>query len=969
MQLPVLDGTGPVDRVHVEELESIVAGEVRFDRHHRQLYSTDASMYQVEPLGVVVPACVDDIAATLRWCHSHDLPVLPRGGGTSLSGQTVNHAVVVDCSSRLRSMSRIDVEHLCVDVEPGVVLDDLRAHAARAGLMFGPEVSTSSHATIAGMISNCSAGLHSRRWGMTDRHVRGVDLVLADGTTVRLERGAALQGDRVAELSRRVADIVMPLSDEIDARFPRLRRNVAGYALDRVLASIRSGDAGTLDGMDLATLVCGSEGTLGFIAGATVSLLPAPRCTTLVTLAFPDVSAALSVLTTILKTDPSAVELLDDSVLRVAQAHPTYGALTRLLPGVDGVDHPAVLYVDWHADDPDELVQAVRDLQRRLPGVAMRHHEDAQEQHDAWLLRKVGLGLILSGDQGGQPVGGLEDCAVPPEALHDFQREFDALLGAHGLSAIYYAHASVGLLHIRPKLDLEQASHRALLEQLGSEANELVRRYGGTPSGEHGDGRVRAAMMHEFYGPRIVDAFRAIKEVFDPRGLFNPGIITSDPGTTAHLRGEAAQAPATPETVETFFDWSSSGGLDRAAARCNGNGLCRRMDSGAMCPSWRATRDERHATRGRANALRMAITGHITPGTAQWNDPDTHETLALCLGCKACRYECPAGVDVASLRSEYLAQHFASSGGPPWRTRFKRDVRWFNRIGSALHPVSTALVRAGPLAWLLKRVMGVAASRTLPAFGPSLLRWAKGRGRTTSDGPVVLLMADCFTTWSEPSVGRDAVELLEAFGYRVEVVDAGCCGRTSISAGDLAYARDTINRTASRLDAVWNRSDAVGIVALEPSCATAMQQEWCELRLEDQASRVAHHVRTIEQFIVDRWEDHPTQPAFEKRSVAVPVHQHCHQKHRSAVVERFLRRCGWPEAQVLDSGCCGMAGSFGYDQDTDEISRTIARQSLGMLCDHGGEVAATGTSCRHQIDDVFGLEAVHPVTLARRAMP
>ena len=953
----------------VNDLADAIEGEACFDQHTRMLYATDASMYQVEPLGVVIPVTADDVAKTIAWCARNGLPVLPRGGGTSLAGQTVNRAVIVDCSKHLREVGDVNVDSGAVRVEPGAVLDDVQRRAAECGLMFGPEVSTSTHATLGGMISNRSAGLHSLRWGMTDQHVRSVDVILADGEEVRLERGASARCERVADLTRRVVDIVEPLADEIDARYPRIARNVGGYALDRILQDIRRSEDGSLDEIDLSALFAGSEGTLGFIVGATLGLVPKPARTVLGVLAFADVPAALRALPAILGTDPSAVELLDHTVLGAARSHPTYSSLASLLPSLSSGLAGAVLYVDWFADD-DTGVSDVVDRLRETIDVPMRVCLGEREKADLWRLRKVGLGLILSGEGSLQPVGGLEDCAVPPERLAAFQEAFDAMLSRHGCSATYYAHASVGLLHIRPRIDLGTNTGKALLKQLGSEATQLVQKFGGTISGEHGDGRIRAGMVHDFYGPRLVEAFRQIKNVFDPDGRFNPGNITSDPGMTDDLRLTSVDAAEERSDLDTAFKWDPS--LVGAAASCNGNGYCRRVSGGAMCPSYRATLDERHSTRGRGNALRLALTGQLGDGSGpHWNDPETLATLDLCLGCKACRYECPATVDMAALKAEYLSQSYREAGGPPWRTRLKGEVRKINRIGSRLHPVSTFLVQRGPTAWLLKKLLGVDRDRTLPGFGRSLGAWHARRGAVNKSAPVVLLYPDCFTMWSEPEIGRDAILVLEAFGYRVVIPDVGCCGRTLVSAGMLDRAVQVIGASASSLEAAIAQCQAVAVIAVEPGCATSLQQEWKELHTTmpaDSMATIASLADTVEGFIVSNWGTHPATPRFQQQSEPVAIHQHCHQKHRENLTETFLHQCGWPGAVLHDTGCCGMAGAFGYESRHADLSRTIARQSLASVLDQADGIAAGGTSCRHQLADVASRRGTHPVSLARQAL-
>ena len=502
---------------------------------------------------------------------------------------------------------------------------------------------------------------------------------------------------------------------------------------------------------------------------------------------------------------------------------------------------------------------------------------------------------------------------------------------------------------------------------LGQEATELVLQYGGTVSGEHGDGRIRAGMVHAMYGPQLVEAFQKIKAIFDPKGLLNPGNLISDPGMTTSLRLDAA-VEHSPE-VDTWFKWTPS--LLGAAEACNGNGYCRSMQGGVMCPSYRATQDERHATRGRGNALRLAISGQLSEGGVDWGDADTHATLDLCLGCKACRYECPAAVDMSKLKAEFQAQAMDAGGGPSVRTRVKGAVRLINRIGSTLHPLSTWLAQHGPSAWLLKRAMGIAPSRTLPGFSRSLIRWHRRRRAVQPTSPVVLLYPDCFTTWSESAIGQDAIRLLEAFGYRVVIPDVGCCGRTQVSSGMLAEAVQTVAQSATSLLKAMEEYQPVAIVGVEPSCVTALQQEWQELKTGMDAGlmqQIAQRTDSVEGFLASAWEQHPTRPLFTIQAEPLPIHQHCHQKPNGKVTERFLNKCGWPSARLVDSGCCGMAGAFGYDARYEGLSRAVCRQSLAAVVSHDGPVAAGGSSCRHQIEDELDLTVLHPVTMAARAL-
>ncbi|MEE2907544.1 MAG: FAD-linked oxidase C-terminal domain-containing protein [Planctomycetota bacterium] len=973
MHLPVLDGHDVLPETVEAQLSSRIEGEVRCGQHDRLLYSTDASVYQVAPLGVVVPAHARDVQTTIGICRDHGLPVLPRGAGTSLSGQTVNRAVVIDCSPHMNRLLEVHPEARTARVQPGLILDGLRDGVASYGLDFGPEVSTSTHATLGGMIANCSAGLHSLVYGMTDEHLRSVDVVLPNGQSVRFEKGAATKDSNVAGLTDAVVEVLREFESDIDERFPKVRRNVGGYKLDDLLAQLRACSPGTTDAIDLARLICGSEGSLGFITEATIDLVDAPAHTGLAILGFPDVGSALETLVKILGTNPSAVELLDRNVIDAAASHVQYGRYVDKLPRVDGACPGAVLYVDYFGST-DHAIQASFDqLQRAASKASMATYAAARDQAELWSLRKVGLGLISGGHGETHPTAFVEDLAVPPDRLCEFQRSFSELLAGHGLDVTYYAHASVGLLHMRPQLNLREAADQEAMRVIAAEATELVRRYGGTVSGEHGDGRLRAEMVQAFYGPRLVEAFRKIKTIFDPDDRFNPGLVTGSPGMLEHLRqapeGQLIQFPE----IDTFFHWD--GDFGGAVEQCNGNGLCRRMKGGAMCPSYRATLDERHATRGRGNALRLAISGQFHDGTPKWNDHETLETLDLCLGCKACRYECPSAVDMARLKAEYEAQRFRVDGRVPWRTRRLGRTRQLQTLGARLAPVSNWMLGMPGLRHMIQRLLGLSTKRTMPRFERSLHTWFRSRANAElpETAPVVVLLADCFTTYGETSLGRAGVMLLEAFGYRVVMQDTGCCGRTLVSMGMLEEAQTTISNSAQRLGQLVDSCGAVAVLGLEPSCVTAIQQEWCELRdVGDagQLNKLASMADTVERFIALEWGAHPQRPDFAPQDGIVLGHQHCHQKHESAALESFLHHCGAPSARVLDSGCCGMAGSFGYKRDQYDLSVKIAHQSLDELSESpaGTVLVAPGTSCRHQVHDVFAQQAIHPVLWAYQAL-
>ncbi len=926
------------------------------------LYATDASLYQVEPIGVVCPKSIRDAEKVVDYCSQHQLPILPRGGGTSLAGQAVNHAVILDFSVFCRQILEIDPEKRFARVEPGVVPDQLNAALAPHRLMFGPDVATNSHANIGGMIGNNSAGMHSILYGRTVEHLNAVDVLLSDGTRLALKQGAAERDSRVADLTRRIAEII----------------RVNGYNLDLILGQLRRSSRGTFDQVNLAHLVCGSEGTLAVTVEATLNLVETPRSIGLAIIAFADVNAALRSLSAILESRPSAVELIDDVVIRLALENAEYERYVRLLPGGPNGLAGAVLYVEYFAAGQEELRDRCAALKQRFQSHEIVCHTDPAAMGKAWKLRKAGEPLLYGMPGERKPLTFIEDLAVDPQRLADFVEEFREIVSRHGTTAAYYAHASVGCLHMRPMLSLRDERDRHAMHVIVEEATELVKRYGGALSGEHGDGRARSEFLRQFYGAEICSAFEAIKAIFDPGNRLNPGNVAGPKGQTAKLLDNLRVKPderfVIVPPVKTYFRYQREHGFGEAVEMCNGAGVCRKLKGGTMCPSYRATLDERHATRGRGNALRLAITGQISADGASpaWNDPETLATLDLCLSCKACKTECPSNVDVAKLKSEYLAQSFQASGGVPLRTRMFGNVRRLNRIGSALYPIANAIGRLPPLAALAKRMAGIHPKRNLPRYARSLHRWMNSRVEANPGAPAIILFPDCFTTYNEPHIGRAAVGLLEAFGYRVILPDIGCCGRAQISTGMLADAVKTCRATATALLEHASKESAVAIVGCEPSCVSAIKDEWLDLDLGIDSAALqglASKSFLTEQFIEAHWNEHPKRPNIMKcRHDRVLLHGHCHQKalwgveSSSALMSRVLGGSG-DRLAVLDSGCCGMAGSFGYDRDHYEISMRIGELSLFSAIRESPDaiVVAPGTSCRQQIYDGVGRTAIHPI--------
>lgn len=997
------------------------AGRVRFGRHERMLYATDASIYQVEPIGVVEPGSVEEAAAVVSACAAAfggaGVAILPRGGGTALAGQTTNRAVVVDLSSGCRGIGAVEAGgglglaagEASVWVEPGVPIDVLNAELGRrgSGLFFAPDPATTAQSTIGGNIGTNAAGARSIRYGRTSENLLGVEVALATGERMRLERGAGARDPRAGWLAAGVIEIVKRHAGLIRERFPRTLRQNAGYGLDRMLAQIDAG--ANADTLDLSQLVCGSEGTLAVTLGARLRLRPVPGGKGLALAAFGSLEAAIEAVGPILATGPSAVELVDEVVIEAARGNRECSAYVDAFPravGREG-DPAAVLYVEYHEASGAAVGEKMAALRGVLgDGVAVRVCGSAAEMADAWKLRKAGEPLLHGLPGPRKPLTFVEDNAVPVENLARFVREFKGIVARAGTRAAFWAHASVGVLHVRPMLNPHDAGDLERLRRIAVEVADLARSCGGVMSGEHGDGRVRGPLLERYFGPELMRAFAEVKAVFDPKGLMNPGIIVGAgpvESITQRTRmspggGEAAAEVRVP-AVETFFDYSAEEGFDHAVEMCNGSGVCRKVQGGTMCPSYRATLDERHSTRGRANALRLAITGQLSEapaGAPAWRDAETMATLDLCLSCKACKTECPSNVDVAKLKAEFTAQGHRAAGRVPLAARLTGHVRTLNRLGAIMPGLANAVAGAWPGRQVIGAVMGLHPARRLPRFSRSLFRRRAEIGTVGGEdpagAPAVVLFGDCFTAYNESGVGVAAGRVLRALGYRVVVLDAGCCGRSMLSVGMAGEAAAKADAALDRLMPLVDDASVKGVLFLEPSCLSAVKDDWLALKCRtgvDARRRVAGKSMLAEDFVDRAWAEHPRRAEAERAAAAsrsrsadgpeVLVHAHCHQKALwgAETSARALRRFYGDRVRVLETGCCGMAGSFGYAREKYELSMRIARlpaEQGGLMpqveARPGAMVAATGTSCRHQVSDASGgvRGAEHPMVLIARAM-
>ncbi|MGQ0628509.1 MAG: FAD-binding and (Fe-S)-binding domain-containing protein [Phycisphaerales bacterium] len=965
------------------DLRRLCRGEVRFDQHDRMLYSTDASMYQVEPIGVVTPADTEDARRVIEFCGARSVAVLPRGGGTSLAGQCTAEAVVIDLTPHCRAICSVNADAAECEVEAGLSIDELNAdlQRRRTGLFFAPDPATTAQSSIGGNIGNNAAGARSVLYGRTSENLFSVDAALITGERLWLGPGPGIgAGGTALRLSEGVASVTREVEGLIRERFPKTLRQNAGYGLDRMLAQLDAG--ATPATLDLAQLLAGSEGTLALTLGARLRLRPLPRSKGLALLAFPSVDAAIEAVVPILATGPSAIELVDDVVITAARGNLECSPFVDVFPRLPGSrgDPAAVLYVEYHRSEPAEAVEERFDrLRATVPGAPMRALTDPAIMADAWKLRKAGEPLLHGLPGPRKPLTFIEDNAVPPIHLGRFVRELRAVIEREGTRAAFWAHASVGVLHVRPMLNPHDPGDLSKLRRIATEAAEIARACGGVMSGEHGDGRVRGPLLPRFFGDDLIKAFGRVKALFDPKGLLNPGNIV-EPLPIASITERTRIRPlserpmAHTEHLRTFFDYEREEGFGHAIEQCNGAGVCRKTSGGTMCPSYRATLDERHATRGRANALRLAITGQM--GEDRWRDPATEETLALCLSCKACKSECPSNVDVAKLKAEYTAQGYLRAGGVPLRAQFIGRVRLLNTLGSFTPALSNALAASPHFRRIINAVMGIHPRRSLPRFSTSLTRRTREFAASAdAHAPKVALFGDCFTTANESDIGVAAGRLLGAFGYRVMLANAGCCGRSMISVGMLAEATETIDATLERLRPLIGDPTVRAVAVVEPSCLSAIKDDWLSLRCRTPLAlrkRLAAKAMLVEEFLDREWDHHPLRPIFSISSDPVLLHAHCHQKALWGAESsaRMLRRAFGDRLRVLETGCCGMAGSFGFAREKFELSMAIGEMpGSGLLpqvrsAPPEAVVCAPGTSCRHQVHDgCAGRVARHPVEL------
>ena len=919
------------------------AADVEVGRHRRLLYATDASIYEMEPVAVVHPRTAADVVHATRTAARHGVPLLPRGGGTSLSGQAVNHAVALDFTSHMNAVLDVDAAARTARVQPGIVLSELNRALRPHGLRYPIDPSTANRATIGGGVGNNSCGARSAVYGKTVDNVIALDVALADGSTARLEEVDGAEAEARARreglegrIYRGVRELARAHRAEVEARFPAIPRRVSGYNLDAVGA----------DGpLNLAKLAVGSEGTLATVTEAVVRLAPVPAATAVAALHFRTVREAAEAAVRANAHAPAAVELVDDTIIERCRESAGFRDLAAFVEGEPG----ALLLVEMAGDGADEADERLARLCGELVGeggaFAVAVARGAAEQARMWKMREAGLGLLMSVRGDAKPVAFVEDTAVAPERLAEYVTRFDEAVRARGLRAACYGHAGVGCLHIRPLVNLKDADGLANAEALAAEIADLVLEFGGSLSGEHGDGIVRGAFTERMFGPELTRAFRDLKRLWDPEGLLNPGKIVDTPPFADNLR----LGPATVNAeVATAFDFRAEGGLARAAEQCNGQGACRKLDGG-MCPSYMVTRDEEHSTRGRANLLRQALNGALPVG--ELAGARMMEALDLCVECKACKTECPSGVDFAKLKYETLARAHAAHGVPARDRAFARIDR-LAAWGARAAPVANRLAASGPARSVLHR-LGIHRDRPLPRFASRTYgQWRAGREPPKAARGEVVLFVDTFTNYFHPEVGIAATRIAEALGFRViSAARLECCGRPSISKGELDRAARLAERNVAAL--VGHARRGIPIVGVEPSCILALRDEYPLLLRSAPAAMVAEHALLFDEWLASELARDDAPAIFEPAGRDLLVHIHCHQKALAGFTQTLdvLKAAGYAPS-IIDSGCCGMAGSFGFEAEHYGISRQMA--GLRLLpaikaAPPAAQIAITGVSCRQQL--------------------
>jgi FAD/FMN-containing dehydrogenase/Fe-S oxidoreductase len=952
-----------------EDLANLIEGEVRFDDYSRQLYATDASAYEVTPIGVVFPTSTADVSAVVEYCADREIPVLPRGGGTSLAGQAVNEAVVLDFTRAMDAILDVDPDGRSARVQAGVVLAELNETVEPYGLKFAPDPSTANRSAIGGAVGNNTTGAHSLKYGKTDAYVEELEVVLADGTVTTLgeiplaevRERADSDGDLEERLYAETLRIIDEESEAVEAAFPSIKRNVSGYNLDVLVEQARTVAAGERETVNLATLIVGSEGTLAVVTEAEVSLEPLPETKSIGLLTYDGLIEAMEDVGPILEHDPAAVEVIDGVLLDLARNLDDFKDVVGILPERT----ETFLLVEFYADDATDARRKVDELlEDRVGDIAFDGLEayEEEEQEQFWKMRKASTPILLSRTTDAKHIAFIEDVAVPPEHLPEYIADFQQIFEDHNTFGSFYAHAGPGCIHVRPLINTKETEGVERMESISDAATDLAVKYGGSVSGEHGDGRARTQWNRKLYGNHLWQVFRDLKTAADPDWLLNPGTVCGDVDMTENLRFDPDYE------FDAGFDprlnWENENGFQGMTELCHGCGGCRGDQSttgGVMCPTYRASQEEIQSTRGRANLLRQTMSGDFDE--EQFDVEFMQEVMDMCIGCKGCSIDCPSEVDMAKLKVE-VEHEYHQRHGASLRDYAFSHIERLSQVGSALAPVSNWMTEVPGARALMERTVGIAAERSLPTFHRETLQdWFAARGPRIAASDAerkVLLFPDTYTNYNKPEAGKAAVRVLESAGVHVRILDGmSGSGRSPFSNGFIEKARTDARQNCSVLDT--RLADGWDAVVVEPSDAVMFQSDYLDLLSGESVETVAANTYGIMEYL-DTFrlvEDLPLNSVDEH----LTYHGHCHQKalkkdHHAVGV---LRRAGY-RVDPLDSGCCGMAGSFGYEAEHYSMSRAVGEILFNQVDRSNGEsVVAPGASCRTQLGDEYDSRIPHPV--------
>src|SRR6266851_4957390 len=929
------------------ELRASIRGEVRFDEGSRALYATDGSNYRQVPIGVVLPRGVEDVIQTVALCRRYAVPLLPRGGGTGLAGQSCNTAVILDMSKYMRAILEIDPGQKIARVQPGVVLDVLRAAAERSHLTFGPDPATHAQCTLGGMIGNNSCGTHSVMAGKTSENIETLDILTYDGLRLRVGKTSdeelaqiMREGGRRGDIYARLKALRDTYADLVRARFPNIPRRVSGYNLDQLLPE---------NGFHVARALVGTEGTCVTVLEATVRLVSSPPARTLLVLGFSDAYIAADYVPEIMAHQPIALEGFDHILVENMRKKNLHPAEVALLPEGGGW-----LLVEFGADTPEAgLEQAgrlIEQMRRKTHPPTMKLFDQPEEAAKIWMVRESGLGAtaIVPGEH--HHWEGWEDAAVPPEKLGGYLRDYSRLVKSYGYTTALYGHFGQGCVHNRVDFDLASREGISKFRAFMEEATDIVVGYGGSISGEHGDGQARGELLPRMFGPELMQAFREFKATWDPEGKMNPGKLIDAYRLDEHLRLGAAYNPAQPATHFTFPD--DEGSFAAAALRCVGVGKCRRVDGGTMCPSYMVTHEEEHSTRGRAHLLFELLQGEVLKDN--WRNEHVKEALDLCLACKGCKGDCPVNVDMATYKAEFLS-HYYDGRLRPMISYTIGLIYWWARLASRVPALANFFTHAPVFSHIAKTVIGIAPQRTMPTFSSWTFKdWFRKREPRNVGCPQVILWADTFNNYFHPQTAVAAVEVLEDAGYQVLVPEQSlCCGRPLYDHGLLTLAERLLRQILDTLEP--HILAGIPIVGLEPSCVAVFRDELVNFFPHDEnARRLKEQSFLLSEFLTKKGENYQP-PKLQRKAV---LHGHCHQKAlmRLTSEEVILKKLG-VDYRLLDSGCCGMAGAFGFEKKHYDVSIKVGERVLlpaVRAADEGTLIITDGFSCREQIAQTTG---------------